>query len=89
MNDEGEALLSDFGLSRIRHEDNRTRTLTAQGGTYLAPELFDGAFDTTRETDCYSFGIMVHELGKLKLVTLGCAYVLTSQLLMTRHCSDY
>ena len=68
MNDEGEALLSDFGLARIRHETTRKNTMRQEGGDsrYLAPELAYSAdaFRSTKEADCYSFAMTIYELGE-------------------------
>lgn len=61
MNDAGEAVLCDFGFSRVRHEVTRTRTAIREGGVarYLAPELSSGPekFRTERSSDIYSMGM--------------------------------
>jgi serine/threonine protein kinase len=69
MNNEGEALLCDFGLSRIRHEVARTRTDIRSGGRvpYLAPELLAGIdqYRTTEASDVYALAMTFVELGTL------------------------
>lgn len=41
MDASGEPIICDFGLSRIRHEVTRTRTMIHEGGRtrFLVPEL--------------------------------------------------
>ncbi|KAF8310690.1 kinase-like protein [Clavulina sp. PMI_390] len=69
---EGRALLCDFGLSRIKHDQTRTSTNIVEGGRdrYLAPELFlslgSDDFRTTPESDCYAFGMTILELATLE-----------------------
>jgi serine/threonine protein kinase len=69
MNKEGEALLCDFGLSRIRHEVARTRTVIRSGGrvAYIAPELLAGPdqYQTTEASDVYAMAMTIVELGTL------------------------
>lgn len=66
----GNALLCDFGFSRIRHEVTRTHTRIREGGhlRFLAPELTLGQekFRTTQESDIYSLAMTF-----LALVTLA------------------
>lgn len=62
VNDEGEAILCDFRLSKIRHDTTRTQTTFREGGLsrYLAPELSAGLDLTTRierTSDIYSMGM--------------------------------
>jgi serine/threonine protein kinase len=69
MNEKGEALLCDFGLSRIRHEVTRTRTDIRSGGmvAYLAPELLAGPdrYRTTEASDVYAMAMTFVGLGTL------------------------
>lgn len=58
----GEALLCDFGLSRIRHEVTRTHTTIPEGGRnrFLAPELsaaITTRFRTSPSSDIYSLSM--------------------------------
>ena len=57
----GNALLCDFGFSRIRHEVTRTLTTIREGGRirFLAPELLDGEenFRTTPASDIFSLSM--------------------------------
>lgn len=73
VDDEGNGLLIDFGLSRIKHEVTRTKTGTIQGGMYryLAPELWslllsDGQFRTTYASDSYAFAMTILEMVSLQ-----------------------
>ncbi|KAF8294458.1 kinase-like protein, partial [Clavulina sp. PMI_390] len=75
VDDAGNGLLSDFGLSRIKHEPTRTATVIVSGGKYryLAPELLrvltasgPGPFRTTAASDCYAFGMTFFELATLQ-----------------------
>ncbi|KAF8313233.1 kinase-like protein, partial [Clavulina sp. PMI_390] len=69
---EGNGLLSDFGLSRFKHELTRTTTNIAEGGKYryMAPELLsassDYKFRTTPASDCYAFAMTILELATLQ-----------------------
>ncbi|KAF8305017.1 kinase-like protein [Clavulina sp. PMI_390] len=63
IDDEGNPLLCDFGLSRIQHEVTRTLTLQQEAGMlrFLAPELSDaleGSFRTSRASDIFSLAMM-------------------------------
>jgi serine/threonine protein kinase len=57
----GNALLCDFGLSRIRHEVTRTFTIIREGGRprFLAPELSIGEekFRTSPASDIFSLSM--------------------------------
>jgi serine/threonine protein kinase len=58
----GTALLSDFGLSRIRHEVTRTHTVIREGGRprFMAPELSAGkeeSFRTSASSDIFSLAM--------------------------------
>lgn len=57
----GNALLSDFGLSRIRHEVTRTHTNIREGGRtrFMAPELLAGdeLFRTSPASDIFSLSM--------------------------------
>jgi hypothetical protein len=57
----GEALISDFGLSRPECPDY---TLTPDSATvnYSAPELFEEDALPTRKVDIYAFGLLVYEI---------------------------
>lgn len=62
----GQALLCDFGLSRIRHEVTRTFTFIRSGGRelFVAPEL--SADDDPRPDeagDIYTFAMTILKLG--------------------------
>jgi serine/threonine protein kinase len=69
MNEKGEALLCDFGLSRVRHEVTRTHTNIRSGGrvAYTAPELLAGPdpYRTTEASDIYAMAMTFVELGTL------------------------
>ncbi|KAF8310011.1 kinase-like protein [Clavulina sp. PMI_390] len=63
----GEAMLCDFGLSRIHHDVTRTATNILEGGhrRYVAPELVNSAserFRTTKSSDIYSLGMTFYSL---------------------------
>ncbi|KAF8319972.1 kinase-like protein [Clavulina sp. PMI_390] len=72
VDDRGNGLLCDFGLSRIKHEKTRTATNIVEGGKYRyqAPELLqlqdDFCFRTTTSSDCYAFGMTILELVTLE-----------------------
>lgn len=74
MNDHGDAVLCDFGLSRNRHEVSRTFThaQTSENYRFLAPELLTflmfpeehgGPVRPTQESDVYSMAMTFLELG--------------------------
>lgn len=55
-------ILCDFGLSRIRHEVTRTRTMIHEGGRlrFLAPELSNGIstnFRTSQASDIFALAM--------------------------------
>jgi serine/threonine protein kinase len=64
----GKFVLSDFGLSRLRKEDDGSRSLFKQGeGCYLAPECEPSSQDFKpgrigRASDIWSFGCVLAEL---------------------------
>ncbi|KAF8310706.1 kinase-like protein, partial [Clavulina sp. PMI_390] len=72
VDSEGEGLLCDFGLSRIKHEPTRTTTGALEGGKlrHLAPELLmlqpNQPFRSTPASDCYAFGMTILELATLQ-----------------------
>lgn len=62
----GNALLCDFGLSRIRHEVSRTLTVIRAGGRsfFVAPEVYKEEIRRpTESSDIYSFSITIYVLG--------------------------
>jgi serine/threonine protein kinase len=61
VNRPGEALISDFGVSRREFADY---TLTPESGTinYAAPELFREGAPYTRKVDVFAFGLVVYEV---------------------------
>jgi serine/threonine protein kinase len=67
----GEAVLCDFGFSRVRYEVTRTQTNIREGGRlrYLAPELSYGpdSFRTTAESDVYSLAMTLFNLSTLRV----------------------
>ena len=71
VNAEGQAVLCDFGFSRIRHEVTRTHTNIREGGRlrFLAPELSCGheIFRTTTASDVYSLAMTFFNLSTLCL----------------------
>lgn len=60
------AVLLDFGLSRVRFETTRTLTDIQEPGNirFLAPELSmtEGDVRTTEKSDTYSFGMAIYQL---------------------------
>jgi TPR repeat protein len=65
LDDRGDAKVSDFGLSHVRHDTSATRpSLLGRQGTplYMAPELMSGAGSVAKPADMYSFGIMAWEV---------------------------
>ena len=66
----GNALICDFGFSRIRHEVTRTHSKIREGGRtrFLAPELLDGPqeFRTTTSSDVYSLSLTFFSLVTLE-----------------------
>jgi serine/threonine protein kinase len=65
------ALLCDFGLSRIRHECTRTHTIIREGGRirFLAPELSDGPeeFRTSVVSDIFSLAMTFFNVWELQV----------------------
>jgi TPR repeat protein len=61
LSSRGEAIISDFGLSRFEAADY---TLTADSGTvnYAAPELFRDGMPHTRQADVFAFGLVLYEI---------------------------
>jgi serine/threonine protein kinase len=61
INGRGEAMISDFGTSRLECDDN---TLTPDSGTvhYAAPEQFYADARCTRSVDVFSFGSILYEI---------------------------
>jgi len=62
----GEAVLIDFGLAKDL-EDQESAALTVSGTmmgspNYMSPEMFMDSKNITKETDIYSFGIILHEM---------------------------
>ncbi|KAF9504679.1 hypothetical protein BS47DRAFT_1334565 [Hydnum rufescens UP504] len=70
IDEHGEAVLSDFGFTRIRHELTRTGTQSTGLGTlrYLAPEIFLGqVLRANVTTDIYSLALTIWALASSKL----------------------
>lgn len=67
VDDNGAAVLCDFGFSRIRHERTRPQSVIPVGGAsrYLAPELTRGSenFRTEWSSDIYSMAMTFFALG--------------------------
>ncbi|KAF8310625.1 kinase-like protein, partial [Clavulina sp. PMI_390] len=69
---EGQGILCDFGLSRIKHENTRSITEIVEGGKlrYLAPELVllpvNHSYRSTPASDCYAFAMTILELATLQ-----------------------
>jgi len=67
----GDALLCDFGLSRVRHEISRTFTSVRQGGRlrFIAPEIYDAEEDVFADepSDIYSLAMTIYALGILSV----------------------
>ncbi|KAF8309925.1 kinase-like protein, partial [Clavulina sp. PMI_390] len=63
----GDALICDFGLSRIRHDITRTNTAIHEGGRsrFVAPELSSGPnqFRSNEASDVYSLSMTIYSLG--------------------------
>ena len=63
--DSGDAILCDFGLSRVRHEFSRSTTIIRPGGhpRYLAPELVNAdAIRAVEATDVFSLAFVFYTL---------------------------
>lgn len=67
VTESGDALVCDFGLSRIRHKIARTQTIIRQAGRprFIAPEIYDAEddFHTNEPGDIYSLAMTVYALG--------------------------
>jgi len=66
LDDEGHALLADFGIVKIMVGDGETAGLTATGGVlgtpaYMAPEQGQGV-GIDKHADIYSLGVIVYEM---------------------------
>ena len=66
LDDEGHALLADFGIVKIMAGDGETSGLTATGGVlgtpaYMAPEQSQGV-GVDKHVDIYSLGVIVYEM---------------------------
>ncbi|KAF8311066.1 kinase-like protein, partial [Clavulina sp. PMI_390] len=62
----GDALICDFGLSRIRHMIPRTNTQFSEGGhiRFTAPEITSGQIMLCNEaSDIYSLAMTIYSLG--------------------------
>lgn len=70
IDDDGNAILCDFGLSRVRHERTRTLSKSQSGGRirYTAPELLAGTdlSKTTEQSDVYGLSMTILELATLQ-----------------------
>jgi len=53
----GQAKLSDFGLSRIKKESNSTQGASVGTVQWMAPELFERKAKYTQKSDIYSLGM--------------------------------
>ncbi|WVZ88145.1 hypothetical protein U9M48_034693 [Paspalum notatum var. saurae] len=82
LNDVYEAKLGDFGLMRPVDLDRPSKTVT-HGGThaYIEPEYFKTG-NPSRESDVYSFGILMLQLvfGELPTIIINDGKQLTNQL---------
>lgn len=64
LDEHGNVMLSDFGMARIRENQDSVGTQTL-GGTlcYLAPEIFSGTFD--ERSDVFGLGVTLYEFATL------------------------
>lgn len=67
VDSDGNAVLVDFGLSRLLYEMTRTLTNIQEGGKtcFLAPELLSkiaDKFQTSKESDIYLFAMSIYTL---------------------------
>lgn len=65
MTEDGQPLLSDFGLAKLFEKDKEATNLTSSGtgiGTpdYMAPEQWTG--EPTAQSDLYSLGVVLYEM---------------------------
>ncbi|KAI9028391.1 kinase-like domain-containing protein [Hyaloraphidium curvatum] len=64
--DGGKALITDFGLSRVREQTNTVASMTHAGGLFgtpgfVAPELMNGR-SLRAPADVYAFGMVCYEV---------------------------
>jgi serine/threonine-protein kinase len=64
MKEDGEPIVTDFGLAKLREADVQlTRTGAALGTpAYMSPEQFQGRTDVGAPTDIWALGVMLYEL---------------------------
>ncbi|KAF8574534.1 kinase-like protein [Ramaria rubella] len=66
IDDDGTALLADFGLTRIQHTLTDLISATHNGGTlcYMSPELLSGkpTGNPTKFSDIWAFGMVIYEV---------------------------
>jgi len=70
VTDNNRAKLTDFGLSKIKHETNSTtKQSTSFVGSilWMAPELFEPEVKYEKSADVYSYGMTMYELATRKL----------------------
>lgn len=60
----GNAVLVDFGYSRVRYDESRAYTTSLAGGKlrFLAPEITAGDVQVSENTDIYSLAMVIYEL---------------------------
>src|SRR5262249_11227654 len=64
MKDDGEPIVTDFGLAKLREADVQLTRTGAMLGTpaYMSPEQFQGRTDVGAPTDIWALGVMLYEL---------------------------
>jgi serine/threonine protein kinase len=62
LNKEKKAVLTDFGLARVKMETQKITKTRAGSPQYMAPELFDEEGKLTEKVDIYSFGMVLFEI---------------------------
>lgn len=70
MNDEGTAVIGDFGNAEILAATCNSRTIKGAAARWMAPELIspeDFGFDlehyqTSKESDVYALGMVIYEV---------------------------
>lgn len=69
LDDRLRAKISDFGLSRVKHESSTLSTPGSSTGTlcWMAPELFERGGKCSTASDVYALGIIFWELASRKL----------------------